>query len=155
MFLWLESTPIAMWVGLSLWAYPMLLAVHIVGLAVVVGIFSMRDLRLLGMFSGLQLSAFLPLSRLAWVGFIINAISGILLFTSQAVTFVNNTPFLIKIVAILSGMALAGVIQTRLRNELALAGGYAEISDSTRSIAMASLVCWLTAIIAGRLIAYL
>lgn len=144
-----------MWVGLSLWAYPMLLAVHIVGLAIVVGIFSMRDLRLLGMFSGLQPAAFLPLSRLAWVGFIINAISGILLFTSQAVTFVNNTPFLIKIVAILSGMALAGVIQTRLRSELALAGGCAEISGSTRSIAMASLVCWLTAIIAGRLIAYL
>jgi hypothetical protein len=155
MFLWLESTPIAMWVGLSLWAYPMLLAIHIVGLAIVVGIFSMRDLRLLGMFTGLQPAAFLPLSRLAWVGFIINAISGILLFTSQAVTFVNNTPFLIKIVAILTGMALAGVIQSRLRSELAGDGSYAEISGSTRSIATASLACWLTAIIAGRLIAYL
>lgn len=144
-----------MWVGLSLWAYPMLLAVHIVGLAVVVGIFSMRDLRLLGMFPGLQPAAFLPLSRLAWVGFIINAVSGILLFTSQAVTFVNNTPFLIKIVAILTGMALAGVIQSRLRSELAGVGSFVEITGSTRSIAMASLACWLTAIIAGRLIAYL
>jgi len=155
MFIWLESTPIAMWVGLSLWAYPGLLAVHIVGLAVVVGIFSMRDLRLLGLFPGLQPAAFLPLSRLAWVGFIVNAISGILLFTSQAVTFVNNTPFLIKIVAILAGMALAGVIQSRLRGELAGVGSFAEVSNSTRIIAIASLACWLTAIIAGRLIAYL
>ena len=155
MFAWLETTPIAMWVGLSLWAYPGLLAVHIVGLAVVVGIFSMRDLRLLGLFSGLQPAAFLPLSRLAWVGFIINAISGILLFTSQAVTFVNNTPFLIKIVAILAGMVLAGVIQSRLRGELAEAGNHAEISGATRAIALVSLTCWLTAIIAGRLIAYL
>ena len=155
MFAWLESTQIAMWVGLSLWAYPMLLAVHIVGLAIVVGIFSMRDLRLLGLFPGLQPAAFLPLSRLAWVGFIINAISGVLLFTSQAVTFVNNTPFLIKIVAILAGMVLAGVIQSRLRAELAGVGTVAEVGGSTRAIAMASLVCWLTAIIAGRLIAYL
>lgn len=154
MFAWLETTPIAMWVGLSLWAYPMLLAVHIVGLAVVVGIFSMRDMRLLGLFPGLQPAAFLPLSRLAWIGFIINAISGILLFTSQAVTFVNNTPFLIKIVAILAGMALAGVIQSRLRSELAGIGAVVEISGSTRTIAIASLACWLTAIIAGRLIAY-
>ena len=154
MFAWLESTPVAMWVGLSLWAYPMLLAIHIVGLAIVVGIFSMRDLRLLGLFPGLQPAAFLPLSKLAWIGFIINAISGILLFTSQAVTFVNNTPFLIKIVAILAGMALAGVIQSRLRVELAGMGNYAEISGSTRTIAMASLSCWLIAIIAGRLIAY-
>jgi len=155
MFAWLESTQIAMWVGLSLWAYPMLLAVHIVGLAIVVGIFSMRDLRLLGLFPGLQPAAFLPLSRLAWVGFIINAISGVLLFTSQAVTFVNNTPFLIKIVAILAGMVLAGVIQSRLRGELAEVGTVAEAGGSTRVIAMASLACWLTAIIAGRLIAYL
>lgn len=154
MFIWLESTPIAMWVGLSLWAYPMLLAVHIVGLATVVGIFAMRDLRLLGLFPGLQPAGFLPLSRLAWVGFIINAISGILLFTSQAVTFVNNTPFLIKIVAILAGMALAGVIQSRLRGELAGVGHLIEVSNSTRFVAMASMACWLTAIVAGRLIAY-
>lgn len=154
MFAWLETTPIAMWVGLSLWAYPMLLAVHIVGLAIVVGIFSMRDMRLLGLFPGLRPVAFLPLSKLAWIGFIINAISGILLFTSQAVTFVNNTPFLIKIVAILAGMALAGVIQSRLRSELVGVESVDEISGSTRTIAAVSLACWVTAIIAGRLIAY-
>ena len=154
MFAWLETTPIAMWVGLSLWAYPMLLAVHIVGLAIVVGIFSMRDMRLLGLFPGLQPAAFLPLSKLAWIGFVINAISGILLFTSQAVIFVNNTPFLIKIVAILAGMALAGVIQSRLRSELAGVESVVEISGSTRTIAGVSLACWGTAIIAGRLIAY-
>ena len=58
MFLWLENTPVALWVSLSLWAYPMLLSVHIVGLAMVVGLFSMRDLRLLGLFPQLQPSAF-------------------------------------------------------------------------------------------------
>ena len=155
MFLWLESTPVALWVSLSLWAYPLLLAAHIVGLAIVVGLFSMRDLRLLGLFSGLRLDAFLPLSRLAWAGFIINAISGILLFTSQAVTFAGNTPFLIKISAIIVGMVLAGVIQSRLRAELsASAGEQVDSVGSIRVIAMASLTCWFTAIVAGRLIAY-
>ena len=155
MFTALENSEIAMWVGLSLWAYPMLLSLHIVGLAIVVGIFSMRDLRLLGFFPGLQPAAFLPLSKLAWVGFIINAISGFLLFTSQAVTFVGSIPFLVKIGCIVSGMALAGVIQSRLRGELATTTGAVEISSSTRSIAMVSLMFWAAAIIAGRLIAYL
>lgn len=155
MFLWLESTPVALWVSLSLWAYPLLLAAHIVGLAIVVGIFSMRDLRLLGLFSGLRLDAFLPLSRLAWAGFVINAISGILLFTSQAVTFAGNTPFLIKITAIIAGMVLAGVIQSRLRAELSTSTGeQVDPVGSIRFIAMASLACWFTAIVAGRLIAY-
>ena len=154
MFIWLENTQVAMWVGISLWAYPVLLAVHIVGLAIVVGIFSMRDLCLLGVYNGIRPAAFLPLSRLAWLGFLINAISGILLFTSQASIFASNLPFLIKISAILVGMVLAGLIQSRLRLELADISSVAEISNSTRGIALASLACWISAIIAGRLIAY-
>ncbi len=81
MFEQLENTSVALWVGESLWGYPFLLSLHVIGLAVVVGIFSMRDMRLLGLFSGIHPAAFLPLSKLARVGFLINAISGILLFT--------------------------------------------------------------------------
>ncbi len=155
MFAQLENTSVALWVGESLWAYPILLVLHSVGLAIVVGIFAMRDLRLLGLFSGLQPAAFLPLSKLAWIGFIINAISGILLFTSQAVTFVSSTPFLLKISCIVAGMVLAGVIQSRLRGELANSGDDAVISGPTRLIALVSLLFWMAAIVAGRLIAYI
>lgn len=155
MFDALENTTVALWVGESLWGYPFLLSLHVIGLAVVVGIFATRDLRLLGLFPGLHPAAFLPLSKLGWVGFVINAISGFLLFTSQAVTFVNNTAFLVKIGCILAGMALAGVIQARLRGELAASHGTVVISGSTRLIALFSLSLWLGAIIAGRLIAYL
>lgn len=154
MFQSLEASWIATWVAESLWGYPIMLSLHAVGLAVVVGIFSMRDMRLLGLFPSLQPAAFLPLSKLAWIGFIVNALSGIALFTSQAVTFVNSTPFLLKIAFIVAGMALAGVIQSRLRGELALAGGGAVISDSTRLIAGISLSLWMAAIVAGRLVAY-
>ena len=120
MFEWLESTSVAIWVGESLWAYPSLLSLHIVGLAVVVGIFSMRDMRLLGLFPGIEPAAFLPLSKLAVIGFIINAISGMLLFTSQAVTFVTSTPFLSNISCVIAGTVLAGLIQSRLRGAVAV-----------------------------------
>ena len=89
MFIWLENTPIALWVSLSLYAYPLLLSLHIVGLATVVGIFSMRDLRLLGLFPELQATSFVPLGKLAAAGFTLNAISGFLLFTSQASIFIT------------------------------------------------------------------
>jgi hypothetical protein len=48
--------------SLSLYSFPFLLSVHIVGLAVVVGIFMMRDLRLIGFFQELDLVAFLSLA---------------------------------------------------------------------------------------------
>ena len=155
MFEWLENTSVALWVGESLWAYPFWLSLHVIGLAVVVGIFSMRDLRLLGMFRGLRPAAFLSLSKFAWIGFIVNAISGGFLFTSQATTFVNSTPFLLKISFIVVGMVLATVIQSRLRGELADADGDATIGGSTKLIALLSLLCWMAAIVTGRLIAYL
>jgi len=154
LFTWLENTAVAIWVAESLYGYPFLLALHVVGLAVVVGIFVMRDLRLLGLFRALDIAAFMPLSRMAWVGFIVNAISGFMLFTSQATTFVNNTAFLLKISCIIVGMILAGVIQSRLRGELAGAGGNPALTQSTKIIAFISLLVWVSAIITGRLIAY-
>ena len=38
MFEWLENTSVALWVGESLWAYPFMLSLHVIGLAIVVGI---------------------------------------------------------------------------------------------------------------------
>ncbi len=153
MFAWIEATPVALWVSLSLWAYPALLSVHIIGLGIVVGIFLIRDLRLLGMYQGLHPAAFLSLSKFAWVGFIINAISGVLLFTSQATIFAENLAFLLKISMIILGMVLAGVIQSRMRAEIAVGAG-AVISKSTKVVALISLLTWIGAIIAGRLVAY-
>ena len=54
MFEWLETTAPAIWVGESLWGYPIMLGCHVVGLAIVVGLFMMRDLRLLGFFQGIS-----------------------------------------------------------------------------------------------------
>ena len=97
MFARLEETSLALWVGESLWGYPLMLSLHVIGLAIVVGIFVMRDLRLLGMFDGIAFAALPSLIKLGWIGFIINALSGFALFTSQATTFIESTPFLLKI----------------------------------------------------------
>ncbi len=155
MFATLETTELATWVAVSLWGYPIMLSLHVVGLAVVVGIFSMRDLCLLGLFPGIKPSAFLGLGKLGWVGFIVNALSGFALFASQATVFVDSIPFLVKIACIAAGMVLAGVIQSRLRAEVGLGDSSATISKSTKTIAVISLLLWLAAIIAGRLIAYI
>jgi len=160
MFSTLETTELATWVAVSLWGYPIMLSLHVVGLAVVVGIFSMRDLCLLGLFPGIQPSAFLGLSKLAWMGFIVNALSGFALFASQATVFITSVPFLVKIACIVAGMVLAGVIQSRLRVEAGLSDSAmvvskSTVSKSTKIISAISLMLWLAAIIAGRLIAYI
>jgi len=147
MFAWLENTSVALWVGESLWVYPFMLSMHVVGLALLVGILSMVDLRLLGAFKGISTASFLPLVKFAWIGFLINAVSGAFLFASQATTFAESTPFLIKISCIFVAAILTMVIQGKLKES---AG-----EQAMKVLAVVSLALWLVAITAGRLTAYI
>ena len=154
---WLETSAVANWVALSFWAYPALLSVHILGLAIVVGIYLLRDLSLLGVASGVEPRIFLNLAPLAGFGFGINLVSGLLLFSSQATVFAASTPFLLKIICVTAGMLLAGRIHSRLRGRSVSTTQYQTAlyrGNKPRLLAAVSLVLWLTAIGAGRLIAY-
>jgi hypothetical protein len=156
MFEALENSTAAIWVGESLWGYPLLLSLHVVGLATVAGIFLMLDLRILGFNKGVSYESFLSLFGLAWVGLAVNAISGTALFSSQATTFISSTPFLLKIGSITVGVICAVMIRGKLRESAASW----DVSDnatsgSTRLLAVISILCWIGAIGAGRLIAYL
>jgi hypothetical protein len=155
-FEWLEGTAVAIWVGQSLYGYPFMLGMHVVGLAIVVGIFAMRDLRLLGCFAGISYESIDSLKKLAWTGFSVNAVSGCFLFTSQATTFASSTPFLLKISMIFLPAICAAIIQNRMRDEASAWDGSGTVEiGSVKAIAFVSLALWAGAIIAGRLTAYL
>ena len=156
MFERLEETSLALWVGESLWGYPLMLSLHVVGLAVVVGLFAMRDLRLLGCFAGVAHGSLAGLVKLGWTGFIVNAASGVALFSSQATTFIESTPFLLKIGSIFLAAVLAAIIQNRSAAfAAAWDSGETAPTAPVRAIAAASLTLWIGAIVSGRLIAYL
>jgi|TARA_B100001540_G_scaffold235340_1_gene209614 uncharacterized membrane protein len=147
MLVWIENTSLALWVGTSLWAYPVLLSAHITGLAVIVGIIAMRDFHLLGFINGVTEANFLELKKLAYCGFLINGISGIMLFASQASYLSTNLPFLVKLFFIGSGMLLASKIYKKIEKNTG--------RTSTKILAILSLFSWFGAITAGRLIAYI
>ena len=147
MLVWIENTSLAVWVGTSLWAYPFLLSAHITGLAIIVGILAMRDFYLLGFIDGVTEANFLELRKLAYCGFVINGVSGLMLFSSQASYLSTNPPFLIKLFFIGSGIFLASQIYKKIEKK--------QGRISTKILAILSLFSWFGAIIAGRLIAYI
>ena len=147
MLVWIENTSLALWVGTSLWAYPFLLSAHITGLAIIVGILAMRDFHLLGFIDGVTDANFLELRKLAYCGFVINGVSGLMLFSSQASYLSTNLPFLTKLFFIGSGIFLASQIYKKIEKK--------QGRTSTKILAILSLLSWFGAIIAGRLIAYI
>ena len=154
MLITLESSALAIWVGESLYAYPGLLACHIIGLAIVVGVFAMRDLRLLGLVPEINLAVFSELKTLAYAGFVINLVSGLLLFSSQASYLATSIPFLTKISCVTAGMIVAAVLNRKLEQTPATENQVLTLESSVRWLAVFSLIIWSSAIIAGRLIAY-
>lgn len=155
MFLWLEQSPVALWVSLSLWAYPALLSAHIVGLSIVAGLCSMRELRVLNLVSGPPASAFLRYQPIALAGLSLNVVSGLLLFSSQATVLVSSVPFLIKMASVLVASGLSFSISMSVRSS-----GHAPFVPIAPALfalklrAALALICWIAAIVAGRLIAY-
>lgn len=151
---WLESTALALWVSESDVGYPLLLSVHIVGLATFGGLLTVIALRLLGNFTSIPLAGMRGAIRYAWSGLIINAISGAALFASQATVFVGNTPFLVKLGMITIAALSAGTLHLRLNRDAERWDAAGQTERPIRAIAFVALSAIAAAIIAGRLIAY-
>ena len=151
----LEYGAVAEWVAASEWGYAITISCHGVGLAIVVGVLAMIDLRIVGLFKGLEFVPLRSLIKLAWVGFVINAVSGFGLFAAQATYFIIHIAFSIKIGAIVLAIINAAFIQNALRNFAARWDAGEAVPVPVRLLAFGSLLLWSVAIIAGRLIAYL
>jgi len=160
---WLQNWPFSTWVQESEWGFPILLSFHSIGLAAVVGILVMLDVRILGFAKRFPVSTFSNLMQVAWIGFVVNAISGVLLFAADATNAVTNWAFGVKMAAVVIGVAMAWMtsrelnfpVYQRASDAEAAAMGEPVLSQKTKVLAALSLSAWTVAIVAGRLIAYI
>jgi hypothetical protein len=142
---WVSSAP-------TLLAYPTILMLHTVGLALVVGPAAVLDIRVLGYGSRMPMSSLSGVFRVMWIGFLINASTGLALFVSEADEKGMKWIFWVKLMSI----ATALIVTSRLKR--AVYGGTPNtgaVSAGARGLAVASLVLWFGAIASGRLMAYI
>jgi hypothetical protein len=140
----------------GVWTYGIVNLTHILGVASLFGAILVLDLRLLGAWRHVTIASIAePTVPIAATGFFIAATSGVCLLATKATEYVGNPFLYIKFPAI--GLALVNVValnslsgwkgrKTRdlsphEQSQLAVAGGI-------------SLLSWLTAITAGRMIGY-
>lgn len=151
---WLEAGSLGEWVRASQLGYPLMIASHAIGMAVMVGLSLAFAMRVLGMFRGIP---YIELNRfliIAWVGFAVNFVSGSGLFAAQATTYITDGTFLLKMAFVFAGMILVAIMQGSMGRH---AGAW-QVSGATvgvKLVALVSIVCWFGGIVAGRLIAYL
>jgi hypothetical protein len=148
----LESSAFGAWLreSGSLWAYPAVLTLHTIGLAVLVGANAVLDLRLLGAAPRIPLAPLERLFPVMWAGFWINFASGVALFVADATTKGTTALFLSKL-----AIVAAGVIVLRRIRATVYGRGPAVASPTSSLLAGVSLALWLLAIVTGRYMAYL
>src|ERR1043166_5319952 len=103
----LEASGFATWLRESntIWAYPLVLTLHTVGLGLLVGANWLLDLRVLGVWPRIPLVELVGSFRVMWIGFWINAVSGAMLFTADATTKGSTRLFFATLVLVAIGMA--------------------------------------------------
>ena len=142
---WIRESP-------SLWAYTFVLSLHAIGLAVVAGLSSALDLRLLGVARAVPLAPLQALFPFMYAGFWINAASGLALLAANATGMLANPLFYLKIGLVLAAVLLMRGIKSVFGDPSFVSAGV--VPARARLLAGASLACWGGAIVAGRMTAY-
>jgi hypothetical protein len=87
-----------------------------------------------------------------WWGFALNLVTGTLLLMGDATTKGTNPDFGVKMVFVFSGVVVLKLIRKKVFGDPQL--DVVPLSGTAKGLAWASLVCWIAAITAGRLLAY-
>jgi hypothetical protein len=148
----LEATGISTWMreSPSVLAYPTVLLLHVMGMAIVVGLSTMINLRVLGVAPKIAVQPLGRLYPLIWWGFALNAVTGTILLMASATMRLVDPTFYVKMVFIVVGV----VVMVKTRRVVFGSPGGAPPADA-RTLAWAGMICWLGAVTAGRLLAYL
>jgi len=150
----IEETGLSVWIreSDSYFSFWLILSVHAIGMGVLVGASVLIGLRILGLAPDLPLAPLKRFYGFIWVGFWIQVASGILLLIAYPTKSLTNPVFYVKLTLI--GLAVASMQMLRNRVFADSSLNEATMMARGRVFAIWSLVFWVGAVTAGRLLAY-
>jgi hypothetical protein len=152
----IENSAYAVWVreSPSIFAYTTILSLHAIGLAIIVGIHTLVALRLLGFVPAIPLQPLRKLFPWMYLGFAINLFSGSSLLAANLTNDLGNWLFLAKLVFILFAMINLELTRMYVFDKPGALVATGELPKHAKTFAIAALVLWSLAMVAGRFTAY-
>ena len=151
---WLGATSLGMAVAED-W-FPKIECVHVIALATVVGTIFLVDTRLIGLTST-RLSFRQISSRLlpwTWVGFIVAAVTGFLLFSSNSVAYYQNGAFRLKLMLMILAAVNMLYFELVTSRNIAAWDAAAKPPFSGRLAGVVSVALWCGVIMTGRWVGF-
>jgi hypothetical protein len=152
-FILMEQGRVGIWVreSPSYLAFPTILALHAVGMALLAGASAAMDFRILGIAPGVPLSSLERLVPVMRFGFWLNAVSGVLLLLAYPTKALTNPVFYLKLLLIALAMVLVSFIRKQIQT---WTDTNIVLPHNGKFLAIVSLVLWSGAVFAGRFLAY-
>ena len=153
---WLQGTGVAIQIRDGLYTFPVLESVHVVGLALVFGTIAILDLRLLGVASTHRAVSrvMADLLQWTWAAFAITALTGGLMFSTNALVYFHNTWFRAKMVLLVLAAVNMLAFELTARRSITKWDASPLTPRSAKIVATVSLVIWVGVIVAGRVIGF-
>ncbi len=143
-----ESLALAEWLRYSRWGYAAVNAIHVLGIALLLGAVLPLSLRLLGLWPFVEPGPlYRMLSTVAATGLVVAVASGLLLFATRATEYVMLDLFFAKLALIATGIIHAALLHFGTRPT--------SLTRSRRRIVGAvSLLLWPAVLVCGRFLAF-
>ena len=152
----LEASSIATTIRESLYLFPFIEAAHVIGLTMVFGTIAIVDLRLLGLASARR-----PFSRIAsdimrwtWAAFALTALTGLLMFSTNAAVYYHNAYFRAKMAMLVCAGINIVIFERTAARSMHRWDRDAAAPRAGRTVAVVSLVVWIGIIFLGRWIGF-
>jgi hypothetical protein len=154
---WLHATKLSWAVAGGVpWIWPLCETLHFMGLALLVGIVGVFDLRILGMAKGLPVGPIQRLMPWAILGFAINLITGFLFFAGDPFQYIHNIAFAMKLLFIaLAGVNVIVFYVTGLYRHVDGIGAGHDAPIAAKVVAAASLFLWIGVMYWGRMLPFI
>jgi hypothetical protein len=154
---WFEQTPIGASVRQSLWLFPAIETVHLLGMTALLGTIATFDLRLMGFVMRKQRVSVLAgrLLRWAWAGFTVQVATGAMLFSSEAAKMYVNPAFRLKMLLIALAGVHALIFQLISHRNVAAWDDGRSLPVGARIAGLISILLWIGVVAAGRWIGFI
>ena len=152
----LQATALAVSIRDSLLYFPLLEAVHVLGLSLVVGTVVVIDLRLLGLASVDRPFRVMSSEILKWTwgAFALTVLAGALMFTTNAEVYFHNVYFRTKL-TLLAVAGLNVLLFQLTANRTVDRWDRSRVAPPIgRAVAVITLAIWIAAVFAGRMIGF-
>lgn len=154
LWMWMRSSWLSHFVINYRWVWPACETLHFIGMALLIGVVGVVDLRMLGF---IKRVSFAPLHRLLpWGigGFMINLITGVMFFFGDPYQYKDNIAFIMKLLFLVIAGVNVLVFYLAFFDKVESMGPGDDAPIGAKVVAVASLFLWFGVMYWGRMLPF-